>query len=343
MLVVLPERIQAQLPATCTESWVRYAAVQDPMMSGTQSHFTWVFDPVGVKEYRIYGNGDSVDIYWNNKPGRYVIGIAENSEFGCTGDTLWNYITVQGTLIDIGPDREFCKNDTFSIDAGSDFATYIWNDTATGRIFRGIATQTDTIRVVAINDINCKTSDSIILTVFPLPIVDIVDLSSGRSVSDTMLCSNNTLTIDAGNDGDFYTWNTGDITNTITIEAIDPLNMDSLKLYKVKVENKYGCVASDSMLLRRCLVTENSSIPNVFTPNGDGKNDFWHIPAFEYFPNSSVEVYDRWNRLVYKSNSKNYKPWDGTSEGKDMPMGTYYYIIKGMASKDIKGSIIIIR
>ncbi|HOK50316.1 MAG TPA: gliding motility-associated C-terminal domain-containing protein [Bacteroidales bacterium] len=334
---------QAQLPAACTQSWVRYAANPDPLMMGTQSHFTWIFDPIGVKEYKVYGNGDSVDILWSNRPGRYSIGISEVTEFGCTGDTVWNYVTVQGVLFDIGPDKEVCKNDSFTFDAGSDFASYLWNDTATGRIFRGIARTTDTIRVTAINEINCKTSDSAILIVRPRPNVNIVDLASGLPVVDTMLCGNVSITLDAGMDGTFYTWNTGDITNTITVSAIDPLSADSLKVYAVHVENVYGCTAEDSVLLRRCLVADNNGIPNVFTPNGDGKNDVWRIPAFDYFPNATVEVYDRWNRWVYRSHSRQYKPWDGKLEGKEVPMGTYYYLIKGMSNKEIKGNVTIIR
>jgi gliding motility-associated-like protein len=335
--------VQAQLPPTCTQSWVRYAAVQDPLMMGTQSHFTWIFDPTGVKEYRIYGNGDSVDILWSNRPGRYSIGISEISEFGCTGDTVWNTVIVQGIVIDLGPDKEVCENDSFIFDAGGDFGTYVWNDTATGRFFRGIALHTDTITLTAINDINCKTSDSALLIVRPRPNANIVDMASGRAVIDTMLCGNTSITLDAGTDGTFYSWNTGDITNSITVPAIDPLSSDSVLVYAVRVENVYGCAAEDSVLLRRCQISDNNGIPNVFTPNGDGKNDTWRIPAFDYFPRATVEVYDRWDRLVYRSSSRQYKPWDGKSEGKDVPMGTYYYIIKGMSSKEIKGNVTVVR
>jgi gliding motility-associated-like protein len=335
--------MEGQLPATCTQSWVRYAATPDSMMLGTASHFNWVIDPVGISNYRIYGNGDSIDVQWGDRPGKYALGISEVSEFGCTGDTLWNYVTVQGVFLNIGTDKEVCENDSFMFNAGNDYATYIWNDTITGPIYRGIAKHTDTIRVVAINDINCKTIDSAILIVRPTPKVDITDMASGKAFQDTMLCGNTFITLDAGLDGTFYTWNTGEITNSITIPAIDPTGADSMKYYSVTVENVYGCVSKDSIELLRCFVTEELGIPNVFTPNGDGKNDVWHIPFFNYYPNAVVEVYDRWNRLIYRSTSKNYKPWDGNSEGHKMAMNTYYYLIKGMSKKEIKGTITLIR
>ncbi|MEO6851970.1 MAG: gliding motility-associated C-terminal domain-containing protein, partial [Mucilaginibacter sp.] len=67
-------------------------------------------------------------------------------------------------------------------------------------------------------------------------------------------------------------------------------------------------------------------IPNTFTPNGDNINDVWNISELIYFPNCLVSIYTRYGGLVYQS--KGYsQPWDGTSNGKTLPVGTYYYII----------------
>jgi gliding motility-associated-like protein len=67
-------------------------------------------------------------------------------------------------------------------------------------------------------------------------------------------------------------------------------------------------------------------IPNAFTPNGDGINDFWDIRKLSDFPNCLVSVYSRYGSLVFQS--RGYpKPWDGTRNGAQVPTGTYYYII----------------
>lgn len=64
-------------------------------------------------------------------------------------------------------------------------------------------------------------------------------------------------------------------------------------------------------------------IPNVITPNGDGKNDKLVIIGISRYPNSSLFIYNRWGNMVYQS--KNYQnEWDG----KDLNEGTYYYILK---------------
>jgi gliding motility-associated-like protein len=71
-------------------------------------------------------------------------------------------------------------------------------------------------------------------------------------------------------------------------------------------------------------------IPNGISPNGDGPNDTWVIDGIDFFPNNHVEVYNRWGELLYIADGYNNTTvfWDGTYKGKDLPVGTYYYIIK---------------
>ncbi|MCX7863135.1 MAG: gliding motility-associated C-terminal domain-containing protein [Bacteroidales bacterium] len=67
-------------------------------------------------------------------------------------------------------------------------------------------------------------------------------------------------------------------------------------------------------------------IPNVFTPNGDGINDKWEIKFIEMYSNPIIIVFDNTGKKLFESKG-NYIPWDGTSNGKQLPMGSYYYII----------------
>jgi gliding motility-associated-like protein len=70
------------------------------------------------------------------------------------------------------------------------------------------------------------------------------------------------------------------------------------------------------------------SIPNVFTPNNDGINDKFIIKDLENYPNSRIEIYDRWGLKVYEST--NYiNDWDGSNwkSSKPLDAGTYYYIL----------------
>lgn len=95
--------------------------------------------------------------------------------------------------------------------------------------------------------------------------------------------------------------------------------------YWVKVTDQNGCSATDTVNIRigPCPIM---GIPNTFTPNGDGVNDTWKINALLGYPGCNVFIYNRWGQPVYKSVGYNI-PWDGTLNGKNLPVGTYYYVI----------------
>jgi len=68
-------------------------------------------------------------------------------------------------------------------------------------------------------------------------------------------------------------------------------------------------------------------IPNTFTPNNDGVNDTWVIEGLDGDPTVSVSVYTRWGSLVFQSNGYG-TPWNGQYQGKKLPAGVYYYLVK---------------
>ena len=68
-------------------------------------------------------------------------------------------------------------------------------------------------------------------------------------------------------------------------------------------------------------------IPGGLSPNGDGINDTWNIQGLEEYPNASISVFDRWGKKLFFSTSGS-APWDGTFDGKELPIADYYYIIE---------------
>ena len=67
----------------------------------------------------------------------------------------------------------------------------------------------------------------------------------------------------------------------------------------------------------------------AITPNGDLINDTWTPLNIGSYENALVQVFNRWGGLVFESSGSNYpvNGWDGTNEGKELAVGTYYYII----------------
>ncbi|WP_426671485.1 gliding motility-associated C-terminal domain-containing protein [Mucilaginibacter sp. McL0603] len=90
-------------------------------------------------------------------------------------------------------------------------------------------------------------------------------------------------------------------------------------------------------------VSPNVVIPNAFTPNGDGYNDLWNIPALAGYPQCMVSIYNRYGGLIYQS--RGYpSAWDGIYNGSQLPTGTYYYIIDlKNGTKPLSGYVALIR
>jgi gliding motility-associated-like protein len=84
-------------------------------------------------------------------------------------------------------------------------------------------------------------------------------------------------------------------------------------------------------------------IPNTFTPNGDGINDTWNIKNIENYPGLTLEIYNRYGQLIYRSVGYS-KPWDGTFNGMPLPVASYYYILDPKdGSPKLSGAVLIIR
>lgn len=116
------------------------------------------------------------------------------------------------------------------------------------------------------------------------------------------------------------------------IPLTDPTNISVPGTYYVK-----GTNAGGNYLIKKVIVVINYVIfvPNIFTPNGDGKNDRFEIVGLQHFPGSTLMIYNRWGNVLYHSD--NYQnTWDG---GGQIP-GTYYYVLllkKGSESTVYKG------
>ena len=91
--------------------------------------------------------------------------------------------------------------------------------------------------------------------------------------------------------------------------------------------------------------TNVSVNPDVFSPNGDGINEYFEIEHAEQFPEMVVEVYSRWGDLLFSTvGYDSGNRWDGTARGKEAPVGTYYYVIVPYSgAKPITGHVTIIR
>jgi len=93
--------------------------------------------------------------------------------------------------------------------------------------------------------------------------------------------------------------------------------------YTFTVTGKGNCSVSDQVFVK---VLKRPAVPNAFSPNGDGIHDKWEILYLDSYPGCTVDVVNRYGQPVYHSVGYTI-PWDGKINGKDAPVGTYYYVI----------------
>jgi gliding motility-associated-like protein len=119
-----------------------------------------------------------------------------------------------------------------------------------------------------------------------------------------------------------YTWTPP--TGLNNANAPDPIAspIDDIT-YTLKLTTYKGCTTSDQVFVK---VLKKPAIPNIFSPNGDGIHDKWVIGFLDTYPGCTVEIFNRYGQRIYHSIGYSI-PWDGTINGKPVPVGTYYYIV----------------
>ncbi|MGN6397302.1 MAG: PKD-like domain-containing protein [Mucilaginibacter sp.] len=110
--------------------------------------------------------------------------------------------------------------------------------------------------------------------------------------------------------------------------------------YKLTVTDSRGCISSDTTMVK---VAPKLVVPNTFTPNNDGINDFWNITGLIAYTDAVVDIYTRYGQKVYHSIGYD-KPWDGIFNGKQLPTGVYYYVIDTkLFNQVLSGSLTLLR
>jgi len=123
-------------------------------------------------------------------------------------------------------------------------------------------------------------------------------------------------------------WNSVPLTDTVYCMESDTLEVGS---YNIKVVTQDSGYVSESNYVI-CIQPEppTITIPNVFSPNGDGVNDFFRIRNLELYDFRPLVIYNRWGGIVYQSDRYN-NDWDG----KGVPDGVYYGVVSIVLNNEI--------
>lgn len=132
-----------------------------------------------------------------------------------------------------------------------------------------------------------------------------------------------------------YLWDFGDGNKSSEPDPIHQYTSPGEYIVSLKVSDLNGCIKESSKLLMITGV-EYLRMPNAFSPNGDGRNDFY-FPVFNQLQAQAIEfwVFNRWGEIVFYSKSLEEQGWDGTSNGKESPTGTYVYKVQYVTKTDV--------
>ena len=266
--------------------------------------------------------------------GTYPVSLVVSSTQGCRDTATANvnvwalptpHIAAAGSLA-------FCDGGSVELSVDlEEGQSAIWSNAQTTATIT--VTENGQYIVNVFDENGCQQKDTIEVTVWELPNV--------TASNDTTVSLGYNVPLWAAG-ATYYAWEPE--TYLDEHHVADPTSVSPLETitYTVTGTDDNGCVNTADVTIT---VDPDYTLEtvNLFTPNGDGVNDFWRIKNVDLYADCVVKVFNRWGVEVYSSTAYQ-NDWDGTFKGEKLPEATYYYIITcDGTDKEYDGAISILR
>lgn len=290
-------------------------------------------EPAGnFSQYR-WQDGSTQFIYTATEPGSYHLTALD----ACGREQRDTVLVLPAlpVVFSLGPDRQVCAGDTVELTASAGFTGYRWGPAVyTGEVY------TQSLTLLPDNKLSiyaeaerwpgCRVFDTVQIRVWPAPVT--------RLVSDTFVCTGQPVLLDAGNGFVSYSWNTGATTSS--------LQVGNAGVYIVEVRDQQGCTGGDTVRVQPGACPGECWVPAAFSPDNNGRNDFFR-PVMQAPPEQLLlRVFDRWGRELFTSSVAG-AGWDGMIRGKAAPAGVYTWILRyryaGRGWQEKKGTVLLLR
>lgn len=226
------------------------------------------------------------------------------------------------------PDLDsICGETKLTLDASTNNASYLWQDGSTLATYE-VSKEGNYIVLITVGP--CTSKHTTVITKRDFTI------SLGE---DQKLCEGTPVSINPGIAADSYKWQDGNNSNVYEVTETG--------MYWLEV-SKGNCIARDTVKIEIIRCNHCISIPNAFTPDKNGRNDFFRpmmeCPVLSY----TLKIFNRYGQEVFASTKPSDK-WDGTFSNKELDLGVYYYFLKvqfdypGAKEEMYKGDISLIR
>ncbi len=270
---------------------------------------------------------------WNDMN---ALGAGTSGTFATRTRTGWNFVNPGDPYIlsNVRPDPpvlncpslcENSSNNNFSLTGNS--PSYQWTFPSNGTITGGQGTSnvtgswttgSGTVSVIAVGPGGCNSLPATCSPNVVTPPVPQFNYDDDQ---------NNVSFTDITNGSTQWNWSFGDSTSSASQNPTHIYPGSGTYTVVLTVSNGTGCSGSAVKVIE---ILGDIVIPNVFSPNGDGINDFFKIKS------NGLKTYDlvilnRWGERVFASSSAQ-DHWDGTQNGKRVPDGVYFYVLNATST-----------
>lgn len=276
--------------------------------------------------------------------------IVLNTTNGCR-DTISKLLAVAPDPVPVIIPDTICEEDaaTLTVTTPENGSTYIWSPGAL--VLEDTANTTTTISLIeptsfTVTEINSEgcIGSSLPVEIVVLPLPDIIE------AIDTITCPNQPLALPVSK-LENYAFVLTPIENAVDLEGEFPVvQVSEATQLELEVTDVFGVGCSTGIIpVSIDVPNEEMLVPDIFTPNNDGLNDYFNfVPAIKNATLTVLrfQIYNRFGQLVYDNETPD-DGWDGNINGKNAEPDSYIYMIEaaieGCANQTFEGEVLLLR
>lgn len=259
----------------------------------------------------LWPDGSPMQTFDATFTGNFVVHVVDAN--GCEDKDSAQVTFNRPPEVNLGPSQVICAGTTVTLDAGTGMTSYAWTNGATTQ---SVTVGAGIYNVFVIDSNGCSSTSNIVYVTLN-PVLSPVTISGDQTGLVATSSPNyqwylNGAPINGATDSVFVPDNVG----TYYVEVIDPFGCQNAVSNSITIE--FDTIA----------VITQQDVPQGFSPNGDGINDRFEVIGITDYPQSSLVIMNRWGSQVYVK-----APYDNSfnglsDQGKDLPDGTYFYVLK---------------